>query len=181
MKISSFATELRTYVLVYVAYSYLYVYRDVPSEGVFYLPGIYLAVHVWGRWPLGCWPVATFAGRGVQPLLQPLGQTPQLLSYQWSSMSWLPGGAHMPWLEKPVVHEELAASHTSAHSTSKDIPSPSKCEPKSLDCYCFPALDSLSQGFILLSPPNEFSSPVEILHFFPLKFSTLCNLKKSSM
>lgn len=61
---------------------------------------------------------------------------------------------------------EMAASHTLAHSMSKDIPSASKCKPKSLDCYCFPALDSLAQGFILLSPPNEFSSSMEILHFF---------------
>lgn len=116
-------------------------------KGVLHLPGI--AMHVWGRqgsWPSGVlWPC--LEARGLQNLLQPLGQTLLLLSYQRYSMSWLPDGAHVPSLEKPVVHVEMAVSHAFCHTMSKDIPSPSKCKPKSFDCYCFPALFFSCSGF----------------------------------
>lgn len=78
MRISSFAMELRTNVLVYMAHTYLYVYRDVPSKRCFsFTWGIYLAVPAWGRqgrWQGGCWLVATFTGGGCSPSCSPWGR-----------------------------------------------------------------------------------------------------------
>jgi len=70
------------------------------------------------------WP--RLQAKGLQPLLQPSGQTRLLLSSQRYSMSWLLDGAHIPSLEKPALYMGMAASHTFVHTMSKDIPSPSK-------------------------------------------------------
>lgn len=166
---------------MYIAYTYLYVYRDAPSKGCFSfawcLPGcacmgqtgqvasgVLACGHV--RRQGCCSPSCSPQGRPhCYPLISGTaccGCLTELTCHGWKSQccTWR-------WMH-----------HTFAHSMSKDIPSPSKCQPKSLDCYCFPAPDSLPQGFIFLSSPNEFLSPVEILClFFSLKFSSSCNLK----
>lgn len=149
IKIRGFATELRTNLLLYLAHTYLYAYSNVPSKRCFAFTWYcYACMGQTGslaKWGVSLWPC--LEARGLQNLLQPLGQTLLLLSYQRYSMSWLPDGAHMPSLEKPVVHVEMAVSHALCHTMSKDIPSPSKCKPKSFDCYCFPTLFFICSGF----------------------------------
>lgn len=191
IKIKGFATELRTNLLLYIAYIYLHVYSNVPSKRCFAFTWYcYACMGQTGqlaKWGVSLWPCLQARGLAVPPVAVGADAVAAFLSAvlnvtaAWWSSHAITGKASgaQRWLCTTVsTVVEMAVSHTFAHTMSKDIPSPSKCKPKSFDCQCFPALYSFAQGFLFLSTPNKFLSPLKILYFlFFLKTSTSYNLK----
>lgn len=137
-------------------------------KGVLHLPGI--AMHVWGR--QGSWPSGALAcghawrQGGCRTSCSPWGRhcccslisgtqchgcLMELTCHHWKSQrcTWR-------WL----CHTRFATPW------AKTFPVPASVSLSPLIATVFPRFFSFAQGFLFLSTPNQFLSPLKILYFF---------------